>query len=151
MSAGAIAVTPAGSNDALLTTAQVAVFAGVTERQLQFFDESGVLHPLVCREPPRGRGYTPRQAAAARVVGELRRKGAFHRVTSEAARAVVFAPQLEGRYLLVECGRAWRGHGKVRVLAADELVEALKNHRGGALVVEIVEPRVAKPARSARR
>jgi len=61
-----------GVADQLFTSSQVARIAGVSLRQLQWWDEQGVVSP---RHEGHRRLYTPGQVLEVSVIAELRRKG----------------------------------------------------------------------------
>jgi DNA-binding transcriptional MerR regulator len=67
------------------STAQVARIACVTERQLQWWDEQGILSPI---QVAHQRLYTPRQLFAALLFRELRERGFTLRIVARVWRSV---------------------------------------------------------------
>ena len=55
-----------------MSSEEAARYAGVTLRQLQFWDENGIVEPDRCKN---ARVYSERQALELRVLAEFRRKG----------------------------------------------------------------------------
>jgi DNA-binding transcriptional MerR regulator len=125
----------------LLSTREVAEFANVTPRQLQWWDERG----LICaRDWGHTRQYTPEQAMAARVAGELRRKGVALAAVRKAVRIMMASP-IEGRFLSVFEGYKIR----VDILDRTEVVPMFLKG-AGAYLVEIVSPDLERIARERR-
>src|ERR1041385_38594 len=91
----------------LYTTAQVARIASVSLRQLQWWDEQGVVSP---RQDMYGRAYTRDQVFAVMVLAELRRREfslqKLRRVWSEAGKQGFTYPDGNRQYFTSEGKRA---------------------------------------------
>lgn len=110
-----------------MTTTEVARFAGTSLRQLQWWDERGVVQP---QQQEHSRIYTQEQAQAIRTIAVLRRKGLsliqIRRIIKQIQRAK------PGDILLYS--------GKLGAIVYAEQSVALANalrHNGSVVLVEI--------------
>lgn len=114
----------------VMTSNEVAEFAQVTLRQLHWWK-----HYIVSSTATGSRrAYTPRQAAVARALGEMRRKRIPPRLIREALHILNRAVDVTGRFLFISLAH------KPELASAEQVVTKLKQEEGAAHLVEVIEP-----------
>jgi DNA-binding transcriptional MerR regulator len=121
---------PPQEQERTYTTREVMSICDVTPRQLQWWDEEGLVRPEIKRRPrgDRARHYALGQVTAVSIVAELRRKGislgAIRRILSR-------IPTDIPEYLLIADGKV---HGESDQLA---VIKKAKTANGGVMLLEI--------------
>jgi DNA-binding transcriptional MerR regulator len=135
----------------LLTTNEVAAFADVSLRQLQWWDERDLLRPARAARGPNGfrrrRCWTAIEAAAARMVGELRRRNVKFAVIRKTIHVLMRNARAASRsntLMVILKPRTFRAAGPPCALFLDraKAIAAITRANAGAHLVEIIEPDV---------
>ena len=129
----------------LMTANQVIEFAQVSPRQIQWWDERGILEPRIIGHR---RYFTEREATEVRVIGEMRRKGLGTRMIQKVLKTMqrcLPAKPSTGLFVFIALSPGNRRPSNVRIsiVSRAETASELTRARGGVFLVEIEEPRAA--------
>lgn len=120
-----VPLNPEGSDAGLRGTGEVCRMVGCSERQLQWWDEKGIVKPIQIKH---ARGYSDADISRLRIVLRLRKCGFGLSVVRRLLKTKPF--QMHFPYVLTD------GKVVIGALDADEAIAAMRNSRKRLVLVE---------------